>query len=73
MYGGGTFFGTFSVMSFTPEDVDTGYSAYSDWFFQHVAAARSTLHDRRVVVHGAAAGATRTGVAGRGTGRNDNG
>ena len=36
MYGGGTFFGTFSVMSFAPEDVGTGYSSYSDWFFQMV-------------------------------------
>jgi Amt family ammonium transporter len=39
MYGGGAFFGTFGAMSFTPEDVDTGYSSYSDWFFQMVFCA----------------------------------
>ncbi len=39
MYGGGTFFGTFEVMSFTPEDSETGYSSYSDWFFQMVFCA----------------------------------
>ena len=39
MYGGGTFFGTFSVMSFTAEDTATGYSSYSDWFFQMVFCA----------------------------------
>jgi len=39
MYGGGTYFGTFSIMGFTPEDVDTGYSSYSDWFFQMVFCA----------------------------------
>ncbi|WP_409433052.1 ammonium transporter [Litorimonas sp. RW-G-Af-16] len=39
MYGGGTFFGTFSLMEFAAEDVDTGYSSYSDWFFQMVFCA----------------------------------
>ena len=39
MYGGGTFFGTFDVMSFTKEDTATGYSSYSDWFFQMVFCA----------------------------------
>ena len=39
MYGGGTFFGTFGVMSFAAEDVGTGYSSYSDWFFQMVFCA----------------------------------
>ena len=39
MYGGGDFFGTFSIMSFTAEDVETGYSSYSDWFFQMVFCA----------------------------------
>jgi len=39
MYGGGTFFGTLGVMSFTPEDAETGYSSYSDWFFQMVFCA----------------------------------
>ena len=39
MYGGGTFFGTFEIMSFTAEDTATGYSSYSDWFFQMVFCA----------------------------------
>ena len=39
MYGGGTFFGTIGIMSFTPEDAATGYSSYSDWFFQMVFCA----------------------------------
>ena len=39
MYGGGNFFGKFALMSFTAEDVGTGYSSYSDWFFQMVFCA----------------------------------
>ncbi len=41
MYGGGTYFGSWNFMgyAFTPEDVDTGYSSYSDWFFQMVFCA----------------------------------
>jgi len=39
MYGGGDYFGTLAVMSFTPEDAGTGYSSYSDWFFQMVFCA----------------------------------
>ena len=39
MYGGGDYFGKIAIMSFTPEDVDTGYSSYSDWFFQMVFCA----------------------------------
>lgn len=39
MYGGGAFFGSFEIMSFTPEDVEAGYSSYSDWFFQMVFCA----------------------------------
>ena len=39
MYGGGDYFGKFAVMSFASEDVATGYSSYSDWFFQMVFCA----------------------------------
>ncbi len=39
MYGGGNYFGEFKIMSFAAEDVDTGYSSYSDWFFQMVFCA----------------------------------
>ncbi len=39
MYGGGTFFGKFAMMSYAAEDVGTGYSSYSDWFFQMVFCA----------------------------------
>ncbi|RKQ69812.1 ammonium transporter [Litorimonas taeanensis] len=39
MYGGGDYFGKFAIMSFTPEDAATGYSSYSDWFFQMVFCA----------------------------------
>ena len=39
MYGGGDYFGKFAVMSFAAEDVGTGYSSYSDWFFQMVFCA----------------------------------
>jgi len=39
MYGGGDYFGKIAIMSFTPEDAETGYSAYSDWFFQMVFCA----------------------------------
>ena len=38
-YGGGDYFGKFAVMSFASEDVATGYSSYSDWFFQMVFCA----------------------------------
>ena len=43
MYGvaedGSGLFGSFAIMSFTPEDTGAGYSAYSDWFFQMVFCA----------------------------------
>jgi len=43
MYGvaedGAGLFGSFAIMSFTPEDTGAGYSAYSDWFFQMVFCA----------------------------------
>ena len=41
MYGGATpFFGGFNLgYDFTAEDVETGYSSYSDWFFQMVFCA----------------------------------
>ncbi|MBC6402749.1 MAG: ammonium transporter [Hyphomonadaceae bacterium] len=41
MYGGASpFLGGFGgPYSFTPEDVETGYSSYSDWFFQMVFCA----------------------------------
>jgi Amt family ammonium transporter len=42
MYGGSpNFFGAwdFTGYEFTPEDADTGYSSYSDWFFQMVFCA----------------------------------
>ena len=39
MYGGGDYFGKLAIMSFSPEDVETGYSSYSDWFFQMVFCA----------------------------------
>lgn len=39
MYGGGDYFGKIAVMSFASEDVATGYSSYSDWFFQMVFCA----------------------------------
>ncbi len=39
MYGGGDYFGKFAIMSFATEDVATGYSSYSDWFFQMVFCA----------------------------------
>jgi Amt family ammonium transporter len=39
MYGGGDYFGKLAIMSFTPEDAGTGYSSYSDWFFQMVFCA----------------------------------
>jgi len=43
MYGvsadGAGLFGSLGIMSFTPEDAATGYSAYSDWFFQMVFCA----------------------------------
>ena len=39
MYGGGAFVGSFEIMSFTPNDAETGYSSYSDWFFQMVFCA----------------------------------
>jgi len=41
MYGGSPhFFGEFSLLyNFTPDDIDTGYSSYSDWFFQMVFCA----------------------------------
>ena len=41
MYGGGTFFGSwdFTGYKFAAEDVGTGYSSYSDWFFQMVFCA----------------------------------
>ena len=38
-YGGGPFFGTLDIMSFKTEDTDSGYSSYSDWFFQMVFCA----------------------------------
>ena len=34
MYGGGDYFGKLAIMSFASEDVATGYSSYSNWFFQ---------------------------------------
>ncbi len=37
--GGAGLFGSFAIMSFTPEDTGKGYSAYSDWFFQMVFCA----------------------------------
>jgi len=39
MYGGGDYFGKIAIMSFAAEDVGTGYSSYSDWFFQMVFCA----------------------------------
>lgn len=42
MYGGSpNFFGAwdFTSYEFTPEDAETGYSSYSDWFFQMVFCA----------------------------------
>lgn len=39
MYGGGDYFGKLAIMSFASEDVATGYSSYSDWFFQMVFCA----------------------------------
>jgi len=42
MYGGSpNFFGAwdFTGYEFTPEDAETGYSSYSDWFFQMVFCA----------------------------------
>jgi len=39
MYGGGDYFGKFAIMSYPVEDVGTGYSSYSDWFFQMVFCA----------------------------------
>lgn len=39
MYGGGDYFGKFAIMSFASEDIATGYSSYSDWFFQMVFCA----------------------------------
>ena len=41
MYGGSPhFFGEFSLLyDFTPDDLETGYSSYSDWFFQMVFCA----------------------------------
>lgn len=41
MYGGSPhYFGEFSFLyNFTPDDLETGYSSYSDWFFQMVFCA----------------------------------
>lgn len=41
MYGGANpYFGGFNLgYDFTPEDAETGYSSYSDWFFQMVFCA----------------------------------
>ena len=41
MYGGGDYFGSwdFTGYAFAVEDAETGYSSYSDWFFQMVFCA----------------------------------
>lgn len=41
MYGGGDYFGSFDFTGYTmaAEDAETGYSSYSDWFFQMVFCA----------------------------------